>query len=405
MADLSPSQNLCVPPLEAVEPRRVFGLVPNAPHQNPSGAVVHATNAGDSFDLAIVEFDDQGLCYQRAQMDALQAKLDSLKDAIIVLFVHGWKHDARSDDDNLVSFRTILGALARVVRPTGRPVLGVFAAWRGMSLYGPLLIEATFFGRKEAALRVALGSVRELFIRLRRYRNQEARDTGARLIVIGHSFGGLITYSALAQSLVDAAALPPSRIVPSFGDVVLLVNPAFEAARYLPVYELIEARRAPFARDQRPVFISVTARNDTATGFWFPLGMRWAARGESTRTKKEREALVHTMGHIPWLITHRLTAPTVTTRARHQQQVGALANVPHSRFAAVDQSLTAFAQNPAGVGKSQRFPGGAVLTQVAGEPHNPFWVVEASREVVDGHNGIWGQVFAQFVWAVVTTHL
>jgi hypothetical protein len=40
---------------------------------------------------------------------------------------------------------------------------------------------------------------------------------------------------------------------------------------------------------------------------------------------------------------------------------------------------------------------GASLEHVTGDPGNPFWVVEASREVIDGHNGIFGLVFLGFL--------
>jgi hypothetical protein len=43
--------------------RKLFGLILNQPHQNPGGAVF----AERGYLLAIVEFDDQGLCYDRRQ--------------------------------------------------------------------------------------------------------------------------------------------------------------------------------------------------------------------------------------------------------------------------------------------------------------------------------------------------
>ncbi len=80
------------------------------------------------------------------------------------MFVHGWRHNGRSDDSNLESFRELLTQTS--LDAAGRPVFGVFVAWRGLSWYGPDFLPvdyATFWTRKEAALRVALGSVRELF--------------------------------------------------------------------------------------------------------------------------------------------------------------------------------------------------------------------------------------------------
>jgi hypothetical protein len=74
-----------------------LGITANEPYQQ--GDSVFDFN---SYRLAIVEFDDQGRCYDRGQMTALAGELDRLggADALIVVFVHGWKHNGRSDDDN-----------------------------------------------------------------------------------------------------------------------------------------------------------------------------------------------------------------------------------------------------------------------------------------------------------------
>ena len=111
-------------------------------------------------------------------MQALQAELDRLhrQHAIILVLVHGWKHNARPLDPNLSSFELVLQRTARagrIVRPENRRrVLGVLVGWRGLSFYAGWLANLTFWNRKTAALRVALGSVRELFGRLRYHRRQ-----------------------------------------------------------------------------------------------------------------------------------------------------------------------------------------------------------------------------------------
>ena len=97
--------------LTPVEPQELAGMMPNAQHQS-----FHGFMTGAPYELAIVEFDDQGRCFDRGQMDALAARLDAMapedgsagQDVILVAFVHGWKHDARSDDDNLSAFRVLL---------------------------------------------------------------------------------------------------------------------------------------------------------------------------------------------------------------------------------------------------------------------------------------------------------
>jgi hypothetical protein len=362
-------------------PRRwPFGLISNRAHQHASGAMFQRKGDGEStYRLTIVEFDDQGLCYHRPQMQALRDVLATLKGKkpIILVFVHGWKHDGRSNDENLKQFMALL---ARRAGEVDRPVLGVFGAWRGMTWYDRLGVteNLTFWGRKEAALRVAVGSVREMLGHLRDFGQGDGDE--AVLVIVGHSFGGLLVYSAVAQSLIEAAARWGSAPVQSFANLVLLVNPAFEAARYMPIHEQMDLRTAAndFDLGQKPVFISVTARNDWATGLAFPLGMAFSTIGESVRNWRQRQAVLCTMGHLNWMKTHDLAAPATAPSARHQVQ---------------------------GVGDTGRH-GNAVLTRAASShPGNPFWVVQATKEVVDGHNGIWGQIFVDWVYDQVAKHI
>jgi hypothetical protein len=56
--------------LAPVETRPPAGIMPNAQHQT-----FHGFMAGAPYELAIVEFDDQGRCYDRGQMDGV-AKRD-----------------------------------------------------------------------------------------------------------------------------------------------------------------------------------------------------------------------------------------------------------------------------------------------------------------------------------------
>lgn len=355
--------------LAPMKPAHFIGIMPNKPHQAPRGIF----NMG-RYELSIVEFDDQGRCHDRRQMDAIAAWLDasSERDAIIVTFVHGWKHDARSNDDNLANFKRILeqtvGQEAEAHVSDGgrpRPVLGVFVGWRGMSLYDRFGISdnLTFWDRQDAGRRVAVGSVRELFGRFRHYRNRRKDAGGSPLLVIsGHSFGGMIVFSALAQALIEAASTPISEVFPRFADLVLLVNPAIEAARYLPIYDLVQLRmKEGRGTDQPPIFVCATAKNDWATGLAFPIGNALSLLTESYRDSQERQAMVNSIGHLPWMKTHDL------------------------------------ASNSSG--------GDYDLKGQTGAEWNPYWVVQATPAVINGHNGIFQPLFLKFIAKLVFAHV
>jgi hypothetical protein len=364
--------------LAPIEPKSRVGVVGNVAHQESNWLFRFPT-----YELAIVEFDDQGCCHDRTHLRALAKKLSELdenaKDAIIIVFAHGWKHDARSDDDILAQFTRVLEqavyyeeqqAKNQTPPQPPRSVLGVFAGWRGMSLYDNVfhvLENVTFWDRQEAGRRVATGSVRELFGYLHQYRRNR-KDKGGRplVVTVGHSFGGLIVYSALAQSLIEAAATPFGRVTPSFADLILLVNPAFEAARYLPVQELVDERQG--AREtvqQPPVFVCATAQNDWSTRFLFPLGNALSLLTEKWKNPHERQAILHTIGHISWMKTHDLAADSSTGAA------------------------TAYTLSPPAPGKMST---------------TPFWVVRATPEVISRHGGIFKPRFLTFIADLVFAH-
>lgn len=362
--------------LAPMTPDSFIGIIGNVQHQQQGGVFPQS-----GFDLGIVEFDDQGRCFgDRAQMHAIMAKIEAMwsQDVIVLVFVHGWKHNARTSDDNLQQFQAVLADTvkkekAASVEAVGspRPVFGIFVGWRGMSLYDGLHISQnlTFWGRQAAGRRVAVGSVRELFGRVRQYREHRINGSQGKsgngqplLVIVGHSFGGMIVFSALAQSLIEAASAPFDRVTPRFADLVLLVNPAFEAGRYLPIYDLVVERRASGkSTTQPPVFACVTAKNDWATGLAFPIGNALALVNERFRGSQERDAAVRTVGHVPWLRTHLL-------------QEG-------------------------GTGYE------CISVDGGNADGNPFWLVQASPAIINGHNDIFNSKFLAFAADLVFAHV
>ena len=355
--------------LSPIEHHGPTGIMPNCKHQG-AGFLT-----GAPYELAFVEFDDQGRCYDRSQMDLVAKRLDEMRaqgqDSLVVVFVHGWKHDARTDDSNLTSFRELLketvtyetGTTPPNVAP--RSVLGIFVGWRGLTAYGPtdLIADTTFLGRQEAGHRVSTGSPRELFGRLRHYRNSRLEGGGSPLLVIaGHSFGGMIVYSALAQSLIEAASDPGDSVDSRFADLVLLANPAIEGARYLPIYDLV-AQPVFQARTKRqlPLFVCAQADNDEAVGTFFPIGNSKNGVEEASLGDLEKRCITHAIGFIDEFKTHRLDA------------------------AAPDAPATL---DPPGL-----------------EQLNPFWVVRANAAVIDQHGGIWQVPFKKFIASVLFRHV
>lgn len=99
-----------------------IGCTPNAPYR--TAGRVDCTTGDDcsatffehhvGFELAYVEFTDHGNVFSRERMQQVLTHISELarfdpsdpeRGVIVVVFVHGWKHNARADDTNVRSFR------------------------------------------------------------------------------------------------------------------------------------------------------------------------------------------------------------------------------------------------------------------------------------------------------------
>jgi len=260
----------------------------------------------------------------------------------IVVFVHGWKHSARSDDTNVKWFRAMLAKLSDVESRSRcrREVIGLYAGWRGAGTTLPDIVEdATFWTRKKAAGRVAEGQVRELLTRLRavqdirnstwnglvensrRHPEQSPVESQlecakqVRLTIVGHSFGGLVVYNALDQSLirdmadlheriVDAGRPATDPLLAREGDLIIAINPAVEAARFVPLW--LASRAAAPRSYHAPTFVSITSTDDNATRLAFPAARSFSTilnrypAGDDTERAAARETLGQDQDYVDY---------------------------------------------------------------------------------------------------------
>jgi hypothetical protein len=370
-----------------------------------------------NYELAILEFDDQGWLYEESQLRKLKAYLAAHQKErfVVVVFVHGWRHNARGFDDNLEHIRGLLrdAAFSETERPPAegpRKVLGVYLAWRGRTVIVPPLEYLSFFSRKAAAGRVALGAVREVLARLKTFQDlgpvdQQTNEPLTRLIVSGHSFGALILFSAISEYLVetvvkgDMDTRPDSKLLSQFGDVVILINPAFEAARFQPLQNLVSDIDWSGRVGQRSIFIAIGAANDWATRYVFPIARTFDTAFQVPRSWAQRRFMLHTIGNMQQLQTHELTAPSLKgIPARKQNKYSG--KTPDARQEDEDFRKFNTEWRPGGIlraGWTRKYSSGVVLSQVQGDPNTPFWIVRATPEVIDGHGGIFGEAFLDFI--------
>jgi hypothetical protein len=328
---------------------------------------------------------------------------------MIVVFVHGWKHSAAPDDANIATFRGILAGLADAEAQLAREfsgvprrdIVGVYLGWRGGSVTLPVLKELTFWDRKNTAQKVGHGGVTEVLSRLelvkRTKDSVEAGRSATRFVVIGHSFGGAVVHTALAQILESrfVQTTGPAGVqsdVPGFGDLVVLINPAFEAVQFATLSDMANERRSYF-ETQLPVVAEMTSEADYATRYAFPAGRWFSTWFEDTNVKTRRNPVsgaavsidqsdsnVQSVGHFAPYRTHRLYPKREGERAVFKAPSTA------DTVLQFKQASASWANDKPG----SRIPFGGVMLERTNDTvgRNPYLLMYVDKDLIRDHNDI-----------------
>jgi len=389
----------------------------------PRDSIQHIQPSGSTapmYSLGFIEVDDQGQLQRRSQMlsvlDEVTRVAASDDNYISVVFVHGWKHSAAPHDGNIETFRAALlrlskneQALSLRLHRHPRQVIGVYIGWRGESINAGYLDNVTFWDRKNTAHKIGHNGVTEILGRLDAIRKSKDALAGgqsdSRLVVIGHSFGGAIVYSALGQILESRFIEPHSNPlstadVQGFGNLVVLINPAFEAQLFSTLSDM-SLERATYFESQLPVLAVLTSETDDATKVAFPLGRHLSTLFEkgravdrvnpiskATESVDERDTNVTAIGHYPTYQTHYLKATDTK-----------LDLVPGGTNESSAASVVDVAQqweNDA-PGKVIEFPGSSLQRSNASAGRNPYLVIKVDRTLIRDHNDLSNPRIAEFI--------
>jgi hypothetical protein len=396
------------------------------------------------YTLGIVEFDDQGWFVDRAEAGTVVKAIDqaaSQGGAAIVIFIHGWHHSARPDDSDLRDFKAALSRLhqeielpiyksarAKLYNSPDARVIGLYVGWRGRSLPGSLDY-LTPWDRKAAAVRVGNGDVAELLTRVHNiYEKYNKPPMYTTLVTIGHSFGAQVTFAAVADILKGRAASAisltdlhePAAPISGFGDVVVLVNPAFEASVFHSMSELTRART--FTKKQTPVLLIVSSEADGVNKSFFPISRFLSVFDEPFGSSSQFREKTRALGWVPSQLTHCLALAAGKPCAGFPDTHVAARNAANKEpIQAVDltsgtNTSTGFdaaaAVRNAGVWKAEdaASPERIELSGELGlagtrfyradasiDVNLPFVVAKATRDVMHGHNDMFDPLFVNFL--------
>jgi hypothetical protein len=307
----------CMLQLHAMRP----GFVP----ENPDKA---AGNPSLGYYLSFLEFEENGNPVQlgshhkvlaQPQIDALMEHLNRQTKAgrqnFVFAFVHGWRHDARVGDDNVKNVRLMAAHLTSFLeqrcrsnsRYCGATVTAVYIGWRGARVdearlgwllggyfadttatINNFIASMTLFDRKPVSERIAPTVISALQAIDRAIRIKDDHSTWfeqPRLIVIGHSLGGNLLATGVKDDMIAITArhldeLQKARdtsrtdqkaplVKPPFGDLIVLLNPASEAEKWIALQRAFRQRLGAevdsravhdaYSEFQPPIYMSLTA--------------------------------------------------------------------------------------------------------------------------------------------------
>jgi hypothetical protein len=338
----------------------------------------------DGYNLAFVEFGEQGSYQDPTQLENALALVKSTPRPLVVTYVHGWQNNARSGDAE--RFSKLLHDLseAPIVRNAHFHVIGVYLGWRGQLTKVPVVKELTFYSRKAAAERLASNfDCYDAIAAVSEAARKDHNSDGQYTILIGHSFGGLVVERSVAHAInaeIHGHA-EPAKSLPA--DLILLLNPASDSVL---TRQMIAALYSRHLENTREFVVSWTSTADAATGTAFPIGTNLAALtkvfnevrvpGDDMHMESERKFFTTTPGHNQFLINH-------TTEDMHE-------TLPGRGMKAFDENLSRHGL-VGHVFTTDDGVGGLKLWHFkpVGPVNQPYWDVAVDPSIIKDHGDIW----------------
>ena len=371
-----PKQYKCQPDERLQQLRRT-----TRPRQGPVVMTVRLTDDGQFVNRCESTDAFYELNWNHPQSDvasenvAVDPTADPNLPKFVVIYVHGWKNDERQDSGDYKDFKELIGKLADDPNYKGKKhVTGIYVSWD--ATFYPIIENLTFWSRMRAADRIAQSATLTKFITgvesiLSRDNNKQNQ-----LVVIGHSFGARMVFSATIQNLLHSVQREhPGKPKGTYGtirgsaDAVILLNPAFEASLFSGAASIFREDEQ-FQPNQPPVLISISTINDSATGTWFPIG-QWVG----WRTALERR----TLGYFRSYQTHTLRKSEALQCFSPGEEVNG--KLSYKSY------LAGLCMEP--------------LAHRVAQPTNPFLVAQTDSTIINGHSGIWNPKFSEWLFQLV----
>src|SRR5256714_15627869 len=162
----------------------------NPVYQNPAAQPTRSIVPKSGYDLAFIEFGEQGSYQDPTQLQNAVDLIKRTSRPLVITYVHGWHHGASSADVGKFSEWLAQISQSPLIRNTGFHPIGGYLGWRGEITTIPVVRQFTFFSRKAAAERLASNFDCYEAIAAVSQAARESHGAGRQYtVLIGHSFG------------------------------------------------------------------------------------------------------------------------------------------------------------------------------------------------------------------------
>ncbi|MBL8376751.1 MAG: hypothetical protein JNM79_02680 [Burkholderiales bacterium] len=447
---------------------------------------------GDCYSCSFVEFDERGDYLDFHQHKHAYQKVLGLakastrsKPLVLVIYVHGWRNNSQSRD--VVSFNRFLSQLAaaKALSEAGSRVHGIYLGWRAANFGNtladsdPHLVETTdHFGqaivdperrapfRSLAAFLETLGYWDRKAVPERKVAGTSfsrtvftcahiaKRFAHNRVLLIGHSFGGLMLERTVQNAVVGEliGAWPSSNHAPHGAnplpfDLLLSVNsaaPSIYARQFQSLmaahYRAMQGSNPPSTEvpgTGQPVFVSITSEADWATRVahrvanslaWVNPALRRKYRaddyildvqwGTEQPMIPQYEYYGYTPGHNPLLVNRFIEAAGADIEATEAEELPAFNASLALRvsrgaplvFETVSRAKSGVRRSYWRVGMPPdkpalkdwgRYKGTRPIAWNPDEHESAYWIVRCPKALIGDHNDIWNesamQMYAAFI--------
>jgi len=174
-----------------------------------------------------VEIDDKGSFFDKKQLSVFLNDINKTESHLnIIVFIHGWHHNASPNDSNVIDFEKFVSQLSKY---STKKTVGLYVGWRGdsvKSIFDPILPQAfsdwfTIWGRKDTSELVGHKSIKIIINSIKD--NIKTKDNTA--AIIGHSLGGSVLLHAIKDSALQDALLTNKLSY-------IFLNPAISSKEY-----------------------------------------------------------------------------------------------------------------------------------------------------------------------------